>query len=76
MSADSLHVSWTHLYSSTTVPVVPPRHDGYPRFIPAAWPYYGGAISTSLAFFLFSTIWLAGELKASWKRPGKAGKAE
>lgn len=71
-----IHYSWTHLFSSTTVPVVPPRHDGYPRFISAAWPYYVGAISTSLAFFFFSTIWLAGELKTSWKRPGKAGKAD
>ncbi|THU76956.1 Dolichyl-diphosphooligosaccharide-protein glycosyltransferase 48kDa subunit [Dendrothele bispora CBS 962.96] len=52
---------WTHLQSSTTVPVVPPRHDGYPRFLSAAWPYYAGAISTSLGFFLFSAIYLAGD---------------
>jgi len=67
---------WTHLYSSTTVAVVPPRHDGYPRFLSAAWPYYVGAISSSVGFFLFSTFWLAGELNTSWKRPGKYGKAE
>lgn len=59
-----------------TVPVVPPRHDGYPRFLSAAWPYYAGAISTSAAFFLFSAIWLGGEVKESAKRPGKVGKAE
>jgi len=59
---------WTHLYSSTTVPVVPPRHDGYPRFLSAAWPYYAGAISTSVGFFLFSAIWLAGEVKDSAKK--------
>ncbi|KAJ7504533.1 oligosaccharyl transferase beta subunit [Mycena galericulata] len=52
---------WTHLHSSTTVAVVPPRHDGYPRFLSAAWPYYAGAISTSVGFFLFSAAWLAGE---------------
>ncbi|KAF9453650.1 oligosaccharyl transferase beta subunit [Macrolepiota fuliginosa MF-IS2] len=64
----------THLFSSTTVPVVPPRHDGYPRFLSAAWPYYIGAISTSVGFFLFSTIWLAGEIKEVKK--GKGHKAE
>lgn len=43
-----------------TVPVVPPRHDGYPRFLSAAWPYYAGAISTSAGFILFSALWLGG----------------
>lgn len=55
--------SWTQLQSSTTVPVVPPRHDGYPRFLSAAWPYYAGAISTSIGFVLFSALWLAGDDK-------------
>jgi len=54
---------WTQLQSSTTVPVVPPRHDGYPRFLSAAWPYYAGAISTSIGFVLFSALWLAGDDK-------------
>ncbi|KAH8100234.1 dolichyl-diphosphooligosaccharide-protein glycosyltransferase [Cristinia sonorae] len=52
---------FTHLHSSTVVPLVPPRHDGYPRFLSAAWPYYVGAISTSVAFVLFSALWLAGD---------------
>jgi oligosaccharyltransferase complex subunit beta len=68
--------SWTHLHSSVTVPIVPPRHDGYARFLSVAWPYYAGAISTSVAFFLFSAIWLAGEVRESSRRPGKAGKTE
>jgi len=37
---------WTTLKATMTVPVVPPRHDGYPRFLSAAWPYYAGSIST------------------------------
>ncbi|KAG6831210.1 hypothetical protein H0H92_012004 [Tricholoma furcatifolium] len=53
----------TFLQSSTTVAVVPPRHDGYPRFLSAAWPYYTGAISTSIGFFLFSALWLAGDAR-------------
>ncbi|KAF8216306.1 oligosaccharyl transferase beta subunit [Mycena galopus ATCC 62051] len=65
---------WTHLLSSTTVALVPPRHDGYPRFLSAAWPYYAGAISTSVAFFLFSAAWLAGDSRESKKTKG--GKAQ
>ncbi|CAL1703321.1 unnamed protein product [Somion occarium] len=61
---------WTHLQSSTVVPVVPPRHDEYPRFLSAAWPYYVGAISTSLGFFLFSALWLAGDDRESKKTKG------
>ncbi|KAG5643557.1 hypothetical protein DXG03_000651 [Asterophora parasitica] len=61
------------LESSTTVAVVPPRHDGYPRFLSAAWPYYTGAISTSVAFFLFSALWLAGD---SREKRAKGHKAE
>jgi oligosaccharyltransferase complex subunit beta len=61
---------WTHLHSSTTVALVPPRHDGYPRFLSAAWPYYAGAISTSVAFFIFSAAWLAGESREK-KAQGK-----
>ena len=61
---------WAHLYSATTVPVVPPRHDEYPRFLSAAWPYYTGAISSSVGFVLFCAMWLggAGEEK---KKKGK-----
>lgn len=61
---------WTHLSSSTVVPVVPPRHDGYPRFLSAAWPYYTGAISTSAAFVLFAALWLAGDDKDLRKKKG------
>jgi len=65
---------WTHLHSSTTVSVAPPRHDGYPRFLSAAWPYYAGAISTSVGFFVFSAAWLGGESREGKK--SKGGKAQ
>ncbi|KAG8217186.1 Dolichyl-diphosphooligosaccharide--protein glycosyltransferase subunit WBP1 [Butyriboletus roseoflavus] len=55
------------LHTTTTVPVVPPRHDEYPRFLSAAWPYYAGAISTSIGFFIFSALWLAGDVKGERK---------
>ncbi|ETW85207.1 hypothetical protein HETIRDRAFT_443433 [Heterobasidion irregulare TC 32-1] len=62
---------WTFLASSTTVPVVPPRHDGHPRFLSAAWPYYAGAISTSVGFLLFSALWLAGDDRSAKKGGAK-----
>jgi oligosaccharyltransferase complex subunit beta len=58
---------FTHLHHTTTVPVVPPRHDGYPRFLSAAWPYYAGAISTSIGFLVFSALYLAGEAREEKK---------
>ena len=61
---------WTYLQSSTTVAIVPPRHDGYARFLSAAWPYYAGAVSTSLGFVLFSAIWLGGNVR-DMDRKGK-----
>jgi oligosaccharyltransferase complex subunit beta len=64
-------ISYSYLESSTTVPVVPPRHDQYPRFLSAAWPYYAGAISTSVGFFLFAALWLAGDVKGERKKGSK-----
>ncbi|KZP32633.1 Dolichyl-diphosphooligosaccharide-protein glycosyltransferase subunit [Athelia psychrophila] len=61
---------WSSLQSSTTVPVVPPRHDGYPRFLSAAWPYYAGAISTSVGFVVFSALFLAGDVRDVKKGKG------
>lgn len=57
--------------------IVPPRHDGYPRFLSAAWPYYAGAISTSLGFIFFCVIYLGGEAELERKRVAKGkGKVE
>lgn len=61
MKIDLVAHRWSFLHNTITVPVVPPRHDGYPRFLSAAWPYYAGAISTSAGFVLFCALWLAGE---------------
>jgi len=55
---------FTALQSSTTVSVVPFRHNEYPRFLSSAWPYYSGALSMSVGFVLFCAVWLLGEDKA------------
>jgi oligosaccharyltransferase complex subunit beta len=65
---------WTTLKTAMVAPVVPPRHDGYPRFLSAAWPYYAGAISTSVGFLVFATLWLAGDDREAKK--GKNTKIE
>ncbi|KAI0668417.1 Dolichyl-diphosphooligosaccharide-protein glycosyltransferase subunit [Trametes maxima] len=64
----------SYLESTTVVPVVPPRHDEYPRFLSAAWPYYAGAFSTSAAFVLFVALWLAGDDREP--KRSKGSKAE
>ncbi|KAG9031402.1 oligosaccharyl transferase glycoprotein complex, beta subunit [Tulasnella sp. JGI-2019a] len=67
----------TPVHVSMLVPIVPPRHDGYPRFLSAAWPYYAGAISTSLGFILFCVIYLGGEVEEERTRKAKGkGKVE
>jgi oligosaccharyltransferase complex subunit beta len=42
---------------------VPPRHNVYPRFLSAAWPYYAGAISTSVPSVLFLELRKKGAAK-------------
>ncbi|KAI0648379.1 Dolichyl-diphosphooligosaccharide-protein glycosyltransferase subunit [Trametes meyenii] len=64
----------SYLESTTVVPVIPPRHDEYPRFLSAAWPYYAGAFSTSAAFVLFVALWLAGDDREP--KRSKGSKAE
>ncbi|KAF9234494.1 Dolichyl-diphosphooligosaccharide--protein glycosyltransferase subunit WBP1 [Melanogaster broomeanus] len=63
---------YSFLHAATTVPVVPLRHDQYPRFLSAAWPYYVGAISTSAGFFVFAALWLAGDVKGEKKNLKKS----
>ncbi|BFZ53118.1 oligosaccharyl transferase glycoprotein complex, beta subunit [Savitreella phatthalungensis] len=36
------------------------RHDEYPRFLTAAYPYYTGTAVTCLGFLVFSFLWLYG----------------
>jgi len=51
---------FTPLHSEIVTSLVPPRHDEYPRFLSAGWPYYVGAMSTSVGFLVFCVLWLGG----------------
>ena len=67
---------YSNLLYTNTVSVVPRRHDEYPRFISAAWPYYAGAISTSIGFLVFSVVYLGGEVDRKIKGKSKSTKTE
>ncbi|XP_047323730.1 dolichyl-diphosphooligosaccharide--protein glycosyltransferase 48 kDa subunit-like [Impatiens glandulifera] len=51
-------LGYTSLSLSKQIPVRPFRHNEYERFIPAAFPYYGGTFSMMAGFFVFSTVYL------------------
>ncbi|CAK9225976.1 unnamed protein product [Sphagnum troendelagicum] len=51
-------LGYTTLSLSKQIPVRPFRHNEYERFIPAAFPYYGSAFSSMLAFFVFGLVFL------------------
>jgi len=68
---------FTPVHVALQAAIVPPRHDGYPRFLSAAWPYYAGAFSTSIGFIFFVVVYLGGEAEAERKRAAKGkGKVE
>lgn len=51
---DYRRAGYSYIDLQHVVPVRSRRHDEYPRFLPAAYPYYAAALSTMAAF------WLAG----------------
>jgi len=49
----------TYLNVEDVVAIRPFRHDEYPRFLSAAYPYYVSVASMAIGFLVFSGIWLA-----------------
>lgn len=49
---------WTFISLKNSVPIHPFRHNEYPRFLSAAFPYYTGALSVMTMFWLFSLAFL------------------
>ncbi|GAA5857031.1 hypothetical protein JCM9279_003438 [Rhodotorula babjevae] len=54
---DHRRPGWTTLFEAKVIPVTPPKHDEYERFIDGALPYYGGAASVSALFLVFIVVW-------------------
>ncbi|KAF5394564.1 Dolichyl-diphosphooligosaccharide--protein glycosyltransferase non-catalytic subunit [Paragonimus heterotremus] len=55
---DYHRLGYTHLKSTTQVPVRPFTHTQYERFIEAAYPYYFSAISMIIGLVMFSFVFL------------------
>jgi oligosaccharyltransferase complex subunit beta len=49
---------WSFISVKNSVPVHPFRHNEYPRYLSAAYPYYSGASSVIVGFWLFSLTFL------------------
>ncbi|GBC02866.1 hypothetical protein RclHR1_04870009 [Rhizophagus clarus] len=49
---------YTYIVDTTTITIRHFRHNEYPRFISAAYPYYTGAASMGTGFLLFCFIWI------------------
>ena len=51
-------LGYTFLEAKDVVAIRPFRHDEYPRFLTAAWPYYASAASMMVGFVFLSAAWL------------------
>lgn len=49
----------TYLLAEDVVAIRPFRHNEYPRFLSAAYPYYAAVGSMIVGFLVFSAVWLS-----------------
>lgn len=49
----------TYLLAEDVVAIKPFRHNEYPRFLSAAYPYYASVGSMIVGFLVFSAVWLS-----------------
>lgn len=49
----------TYILAEDQVSIRPLRHNEYPRFLTAAYPYYASTGSMIVGFLVFSAIWLS-----------------
>ncbi|KAG2211898.1 hypothetical protein INT47_004585 [Mucor saturninus] len=57
----------TYILAEDQVSIRPLRHNEYPRFLTAAYPYYASTGSMIAGFLLFSAVWLSTWGKSSIK---------
>ncbi|SCV73025.1 BQ2448_6950 [Microbotryum intermedium] len=58
LRVDYRRPGWSFLDEKALVSVAPPRHDEFERFITGAMPYYGGALSVSVATLVVVVLWI------------------
>ncbi len=49
----------TYILAEDQVSIRPFRHNEYPRFLTAAYPYYASTGSMVVGFLVFSAVWLS-----------------
>lgn len=49
----------TYILAEDQVSIRPFRHNEYPRFLTAAYPYYASTGSMIVGFIVFSAVWLS-----------------
>ena len=49
---------YSYLWEKKTISVVPFRHDEFPRFLFGSYPYYAGAWSMIVSFWIFVVVYL------------------
>ncbi|SGZ05020.1 BQ5605_C032g11104 [Microbotryum silenes-dioicae] len=57
LRVDYRRPGWSFLDEKAVVSVAPSRHDEFERFITGALPYYGGALSVSVATLVLVILW-------------------
>lgn len=49
----------SYVLAEDQVSIRPLRHNEYPRFLTAAYPYYASTYSMIIGFLVFSAVWLS-----------------
>ena len=58
MQIDYRRPGYSYLLEKDVVPIVPFKHNEYPRFLSAAWPYYLSTWSVILSSIVMIGLWL------------------
>lgn len=64
---DYKRLGYSYIDVTTKLPLRPFRHNEFPRYLPAAYPYYVSVIVMFSAFLLFSAIFLFSKSRDSEK---------
>ena len=62
---DYKRLGYSYIDVSSKMPLRPFRHNEFPRYLPAAYPYYASILVIFGAFFVFSVLFLFSKSKDS-----------
>ena len=64
---DYKRLGYSYIDVSTKLPLRPFRHNEFPRYLPAAYPYYVSVIVMFGSFLVFSAVFLFSKIRDSEK---------